>query len=64
MPTVDTFLPEIIQSTFFSGYTIFNTVVYSLILVLFIIAIIKMDDPFNLFDSIVIKILLVTLLLT
>lgn len=42
MPTVDTFLPEIIQSTFFSGYTIFNTVVYSLILVLFIIAIIKM----------------------
>ena len=40
MPTVDTFLPEIIQSTFFSGYTIFNTVVYSLILVLFIIAII------------------------
>ena len=42
MPTSDTFLPEIIQSTFFSGYTIFNTVVYSLILVLFIIAIIRM----------------------
>ena len=44
MPTVDNFLPDIIQSTFFSGYTIFNTVVYSLILVLFIIAIIKMFE--------------------
>lgn len=44
MPTVDNFLPEIIQTTFFSGYTIFNTVVYSIILVLFVIAIIKMFE--------------------
>lgn len=44
MATVDDFLPDIIQSTFFSGYTVFNTVVYSLILVLFVIAIIKMFE--------------------
>ena len=42
MATVDSFLPDFIQSTFFSGYTIFNTVVYTLILLLFILAIIKM----------------------
>ena len=42
MATVDTFLPEFIQSTFFSGYTIFNTVIYTLILLAFIIAIFKM----------------------
>ena len=51
MPTVDTFLPEIIQSTFFSGYTIFNTVVYSLILVLFIIAIIKMFKKIEIYPE-------------
>ena len=33
MPTVDSFLPDIIQTTFFSGYTVFNTIVYTLILV-------------------------------
>ena len=42
MATVDSFLPDFIQTTFFSGYTIFNTVVYTLILLLFIIGIIKM----------------------
>lgn len=42
MPTVDSFLPDFIQSTFFSGYTIFNTVVYTLILLVFILAIIRM----------------------
>ncbi|MBO7734756.1 MAG: DUF63 family protein, partial [Methanobrevibacter sp.] len=58
MPTVDTFLPDIIQSTFFSGYTVFNTVVYTLILVAFILAIIKMFkklefDPLSIFYSII-----------
>ena len=58
MPTVDTFLPDIVQSTFFSGYTIFNTVVYTLILVLFVLAIIKMFkkleiDPLSIFYSII-----------
>ena len=58
MPTVDTFLPDIIQSTFFSGYTVFNTVVYTLILVVFILAIIKMFkklefDPLSIFYSII-----------
>ncbi|MBR5502959.1 MAG: DUF63 family protein [Methanobrevibacter sp.] len=42
MATVDTFLPDFIQTTFFSGYTVFNTVIYTLILLLFIILIIKM----------------------
>ncbi len=42
MATVDTFLPDFIQTTFFSGYTVFNTIVYSLILLLFVILIIKM----------------------
>ncbi|ADC48006.1 hypothetical protein mru_2156 [Methanobrevibacter ruminantium M1] len=42
MATVDSFLPDFIQTTFFSGYTIFNTVIYTLILLIFIIAIIKM----------------------
>ncbi len=42
MATVDMFLPDIIQTTFFSGYTVFNTVVYTLILVIFVLAIIKM----------------------
>ena len=56
MATVDTFLPDIIQTTFFSGYTIFNTVVYTLILVIFILAIIKMFrkieiDPISIFYS-------------
>ena len=58
MTTVDTFLPDFIQSTFFSGYTIFNTVTYTLILVLFILAIIKMFrkldiDPISIFYSII-----------
>ena len=42
MATVDSFLPDFIQTTFFSGYTVFNTVIYTLILLIFIIAIIKM----------------------
>ena len=58
MPTVDTFLPDIIQSTFFSGDTVVNTVVYTLILVAFILAIIKMFkklefDPLSIFYSII-----------
>lgn len=58
MPTVDTFLPDFIQSTFFSGYTVFNTVVYTLILVIFILVIIKMFkkleiDPLSIFYSII-----------
>ena len=58
MATVDTFLPDIIQTTFFSGYTIFNTVVYTLILVIFILSIIKMFrkieiDPISIFYSII-----------
>ena len=58
MATIDTFLPDIIQTTFFSGYTVFNTVVYTLILVIFILAIIKMFrkleiDPLSIFYSII-----------
>ena len=58
MPTVDTFLPDIIQTTFFSGYTVFNTIVYTLILAIFILAIIKMFkkleiDPLSIFYSII-----------
>lgn len=58
MPTVDTFLPDIVQSTFFSGYTVFNTIVYTLILVLFVLAIIRMFkkleiDPLSIFYSII-----------
>ncbi|MBQ2961938.1 DUF63 family protein [Methanobrevibacter sp.] len=58
MPTADTFLPDIVQTTFFSGYTVFNTVVYTLILVVFILAIIKMFkrleiDPLSIFYSII-----------
>lgn len=58
MATVDTFIPDIIQTTFFSGYTIFNTVVYTLVLLIFILAIIKMFkkleiDPLSIFFSIV-----------
>ena len=58
MPTVDTFLPDIIQTTFFSGYTIFNTIAYTLLLAIFILAIIKMFkkleiDPLSIFYSII-----------
>lgn len=58
MATVDTFLPDIIQTTFFSGYTVFNTVAYTLILVIFVLAIIKMFkkleiDPISIFYSII-----------
>ena len=58
MATVDTFLPDIIQTTFFSGYTVFNTVVYTLILVAFILAIIKMFrkikiDPISIMFSLI-----------
>ena len=58
MPTVDTFLPDIVQSTFFSGYTVFNTIVYTLILVMFVLAIIRMFkkleiDPLSIFYSII-----------
>ena len=58
MPTVDTFLPDFVQTTFFSGYTIFNTIVYTLILVIFIVGIIKMFkkleiDSLSIFYSII-----------
>ena len=58
MATVDTFLPDIIQTTFFSGYTVFNTVVYTLILAIFVLAIIKMFkkleiDPISIIYSII-----------
>ena len=58
MATVDTFLPDIIQTTFFSGYTVFNTVVYTLILAIFVVAIIKMFkkldiDPISIFYAII-----------
>ena len=58
MATVDTFLPDIIQTTFFSGYTVFNTVVYTLILVIFVLAIIKMFkkvdiDPISILYAII-----------
>ena len=58
MATVDTFLPDIIQTTFFSGYTVFNTIVYTLILAIFVLAIIKMFkkleiDPISIIYSII-----------
>ena len=58
MATVDSFLPDFIQTYFFSGYTVFNTVVYTLILVLFILAIIKLFkkieiDPLSLIYSVI-----------
>ena len=58
MATVDTFLPDIIQTTFFSGYTVFNTVVYTLILAIFVLVIIKMFkkldiDPISIIYSII-----------
>lgn len=58
MATVDTFLPDIIQTTFFSGYTVFNTVVYTLILAIFVVAIIKMFkkleiDPISIIYAII-----------
>jgi uncharacterized membrane protein len=58
MATVDTFLPDIIQTTFFSGYTVFNTVAYTLILAIFVLAIIKMFkkleiDPISIIYSII-----------
>ncbi|MBE6511771.1 MAG: DUF63 family protein [Methanobrevibacter olleyae] len=58
MPTVDSFLPEFIQANFFSGYTVFNTVVYTLILVVFVLAIIRIFkkikiDPLSIICSII-----------
>ena len=58
MATVDSFLPDFIQTYFFSGYTVFNTVIYTLILVLFILAIIKLFkkieiDPLSLIYSVI-----------
>ena len=58
MATVDSFLPDFIQTYFFSGYTVFNTVIYTLILVLFILAIIKLFkkieiDPLSLIYSLI-----------
>lgn len=67
MATVDSFLPDFIQTTFFSGYTIFNTVIYTLILLIFIIAIIKMFkkieiDPISIIYPIIPYILLGSLI--
>ena len=58
MATVEAFLPDFIQSTFFSGYTVFNTVVYTLILLVFVLAIIKMFrkieiDPISIMFSLI-----------
>ena len=58
MATVDSFLPDFIQTYFFSGYSVFNTVIYTLILVLFILAIIKLFkkieiDPLSIIYSII-----------
>ena len=58
MATVDSFLPDFIQSYFFSGYTVFNTVAYTLILVIFILAILKIFkkmqiDPLSIIYSII-----------
>ena len=58
MPTVDSFLPDFIQTIFFSGYTVFNTVAYTLILLVFILAIIKIFkkieiDPLSIICSII-----------
>ena len=67
MATVDNFLPDFIQTTFFSGYTIFNTVIYTLILLVFIMAIIKMFkkldiDPLSIIYSIIPFVLLGSLI--
>ncbi|WP_295615443.1 DUF63 family protein [uncultured Methanobrevibacter sp.] len=58
MATIDSFLPDFIQSYFFSGYTVLNTVIYTLILVIFILAIIKLFrkikiDPLSILYSII-----------
>ena len=58
MSTVDAFLPDFIQSFFFSGYTVYNTIIYTLILVIFILAIIKLFkkmeiDPLSIIYSII-----------
>ena len=58
MATVDSFLPDFFQSYFFSGYTVFNTIAYTLILVVFILAIIKLFkrikiDPLSIIYSII-----------
>lgn len=63
MPTSDTFLPTFIQTVFFSGYNVFNTLVYGVILVFILFFIWKMFDkldlnPVNLIYSIIPFILL------
>ena len=45
--TIETAIYEFLQNYFFSGYTIFNTLVYGIILVIFIYLIIKMFKNFN-----------------
>lgn len=51
MPTVDTFLPQSIQSLFFSGYTIFNTIVYGIILIIVLFEIIKLFEKLKINPS-------------
>ena len=46
--TVETTILDFLQGYFFSGYTIFNTLVYGAILVIFIFLIIKMFEYFDL----------------
>ncbi len=63
MPTSDAFLPEFIQSTFFSGYTVFNTLVYGVILIFFLYIIWKLFNkleinPISLIYSVIPFILL------
>lgn len=47
MPTVDVFIPESIQTLFFSGYNVFNTLVYGLILVVILYGIWKLFNKID-----------------
>lgn len=51
MPTIDTFLPQSIQTIFFSGYTIFNTIVYGIILIIVLFGIIKLFEKLKINPS-------------
>ena len=42
MPTIDQFLPTTIQNIFFSGYTVFNTLIYGIILIIILFLILKL----------------------
>ncbi|WP_413826754.1 MULTISPECIES: DUF63 family protein [unclassified Methanobrevibacter] len=42
MPTIDQFLPTTIQNIFFSGYTVLNTLIYGIILIIILFLILKL----------------------